>query len=227
MEPSRADRILKDWDVAASAAQRPATPPRPVVVRSGLPSISLMGAGLAVIALLIAVAWLGRPGPDDGVGSLPSTSPSPIATTAPTPSPIPTIGPCDPAALAAEITLWEGAAGHRIADVTLTNSGSTPCTMQAVSRPQLIDGRGVILIDGATPPASEVLTVDAGGALNTLVDTSDYCGPAPTAPVTVAFVIGGSGRIVATPFSPTDATVPPCLSQSGSAGEIQMQPWAP
>lgn len=227
MDPSRADRILKDWDLAASTARRPAAPPRPVVVRSGLPSLSVLGASLAVIALAIAVAWLNRPGPDGGVGVIPSTPPSPTTTPIPTPSPVPTIGPCHPAVLAARITLWEGAAGHRIADVTMTNTGSSPCLMPALSTPQLVDGRGAILIDGTDPTADEVLTVDAGGILTTLVDTSDYCGPVPPAPVTVAFVIAGSGRIVATPFSSTDATVPPCLSQAGSAGEIQMQPWAP
>ena len=59
-----------------------------------------------------------------------------------------------------------------------------------------------------------------------MVDADDYCGPMPAAPVSVAFVLGGGGRIVATPYSPTDATVPPCLSSPGSAGTITMHPWA-
>ena len=45
-------------------------------------------------------------------------------------------------------------------------------------------------------------------------------------PVSVAFVLTGGGRIVATPFSPTDATLPPCNGAPGSAGDIEMQPWA-
>ena len=57
----------------------------------------------------------------------------------------------------------------------------------------------------------------------------NYCGPAPAAPVTVAFVLaGGTGRVVALPFSATDTSgVPPCLGAPGSAGNIEMHPWAP
>ena len=55
------------------------------------------------------------------------------------------------------------------------------------------------------------------------------CGPAPAAPVTVAFVLaGGIGRVVALPVSATDTFgVPPCLGAPGSAGNIEMHPWAP
>jgi hypothetical protein len=122
--------------------------------------------------------------------------------------------------------MWEGAAGHRIADVELTNAGSAPCTVRAMDRPQLVDGKGSVLIDGTNPPASALLTVSPGDVLTTMVDADDYCGPAPAAPVSVAFVLGGGGRVVATPYSPTDATVPPCLSSPGSAGTIAMHPWA-
>ena len=46
---------------------------------------------------------------------------------------------------------WEGAAGSRIADVELTNAGAGACTLETLERPQLIDGPGRVLIDGATP----------------------------------------------------------------------------
>lgn len=237
MDPKRLDRILEDWDAAASEARRPAMPPRRDDIRRGPSSASVGGATLVVIALVIAVAWLGRPGTNGGVGSIASAPASPSATpgatpsadttaTTPTPTPVPTIGPCDPAQLAVRVTLWEGAAGHRIADVELTNAGSSPCTVRAMSQPQLVDGHGSVLMDGSSPPTSGLVTVDPGDVLKTLVDTSNYCGPVPTAPVTVAFVLPGGGRILATPVSPTDATVPPCLALPGSAGEIQMQPWA-
>ncbi len=235
MDRSRADRILEDWTAVAGEARRPAAPPRPVAVRGGLPSLGLAGAGLLVVGLVIAVVWVGRPGPNGGIGA-PSTQPSPTATpaatpttptTTPTTTPVPTIGPCDPAGLSARITLWDGAAGHRIAHVELKNAGSTPCSVPASAKPQLVDGRGSVLIDGSSPPTSGLLTVDPGRTLKTLVQDGDYCGSTPVAPVTVAFVLDGGGRIVAAPFSPTDATVPPCLSSPGSAGDIEMQPWAP
>jgi hypothetical protein len=93
-------------------------------------------------------------------------------------------------------------------------------------KPQLVDGRGSVLIDGASPTALATRTLAAGGVVKTLVQDGNYCGPAPVAPVTVAFVMSDGGRFVATPFSPTDTTIPPC-NGAGSAASIEMQPWAP
>jgi Protein of unknown function (DUF4232) len=191
--------------------------------------------GLGSVALLVVT----RPAPGGvgGQGSQPpavvasATPTAPTASTASTPSPkptaAPTTGPCDAAQLAARITLWEGAAGHRIADVELTNGSSGPCIVQAMAKPELVDGHGSVIIDGAEPATSGTLTVGAGEVLKTLVQDGNYCGPLPLAPVTVAFILGDGGRVVATPFSPTDVTVPPCLGAPGSAGDIEMQPWAP
>lgn len=231
MEPRRVDRILEDWSAVAGQARRPSAPPRRVVVASGLSGGTLAGATLAVVALLVAVVWFGRPGLDAGVGSIPSVSSSPRATPAltptPTPTPIPTTGPCDPASLAGRIGLWEGAAGHRIAHVDLINVGSAACTVDALAKPQLIDGGGSILIEGEDPAPSAVLTIAPGDHVTTLVQAGNYCGPEPEAPVSVAFVHRDGGRVVADPVSPSDATVPPCLGDAGSAGDISMQPWAP
>ena len=230
MDGPRVDRILEDWAAVASRARRPAVPPRRVVVRSGLSSGTLAGASL-LVALLVGAVWFTRPDPDGGVGGAPSASPSatatPDATTAATPTPVPTIGSCDPANLEGRIALWEGAAGQRIAHVALTNNGSVTCTVEAMARPQLVDGRGSVLIDGSNPPPSGVLTIAPGERVTTLVQAGNYCGPAPEAPVGLVFVLGDGGRIVANPDSPADATVPPCLGASGSAGTIEMQPWRP
>ncbi len=170
------------------------------------------------------------------LGGTQTSSPSPTvsATASPTAGETssatasPTLGPCDPATLAARITQWEGAAGHRIAGVELTNSGAVPCTINALSQPQLVDGTGAVLIEGAPPAGSAVLTIAAGGVLTTLVQDGNYCGPTPAPPVTVAFVLpDGTGRIVATPISSTDTSgIPPCLGP-GSPGDIEMHPWAP
>ena len=243
MDRSRMTQILEEWTAVAGEVRRPDVPPRPIVVSGGLPSAGLAGAGVFVVALVIAVLWLGRPGPNGSVGGpspvpsasatpttipSPSTMPSPssIPSATTTPTPKPTIGRCQPAILSARITLWEVAAGHRIAHVQLTNAGSVACTVRVMARPQLVDGRGSVLIDGTSPSTSGSLTVVPGGRLKTLVQDGNYCGPAPVPPVSVAFVLTGGGRIVATPFSPTDATVPPCNGAPGSAGDIEMQPWA-
>jgi hypothetical protein len=235
-------------------ASLPSTAQRRAAWRMPWSTSPMVGFGRALVGLVVAVA-LGsalflvlRPAPG-GIGAEASPSPSPtdVAIVSPspqaivpvpsrasvpptptlTPSPSPTpIGRCDPANLAARITVWEGAAGHRIANLELTNAGSEPCTVRSTEKPQLVDGKGSVLIDGVAPASSRALTMAPGGILKTLVQDSNYCGPAPVAPVSVAFVLADGGRFVATPFSPTDATVPPC-NGAGSAAVIEMQPWAP
>ena len=255
MEPSRVDRILEEWAAVTGRAHRPDSSPRRSGVTAGRAGATLAGAGLVVAALVIAVAVMGRIGPNGGIGAVtspspaatatpaatasptPSPSPTPTAspsptptatpTPTPTPTPVPTIGPCDPGSLAARITAWEGAAGHRIADVELTNAGTVTCRLATVAKPQLIDGHGSVLIDGTDPGPSKTLMVVPGDVVKTFVQDANYCGPDPVAPVSVAFVLDGGGRFVATPLSPTDATVPPCNGTPGSAGDIEMQPWAP
>jgi hypothetical protein len=239
MDPSRSDRILQDWDEVASQARRPVAPPRRVVVTGGLSGTSLAGALVIVAALLIAVAWFGRPSSDDQTGvvppqpsatpavtPLPSETPPTQSTPGPTSTPAgsPESNPCL-TTLDARITLWEGAAGHRIAHVRMTNTGSLECIMPSLARPQLVDGGGSVLIDGTEPTTTEIFTLAPGAVATTLVQAGNYCGPAPTTPVSVAFVMS-AGRIVAAPVSPNDSTLPPCLGSPGSAGTIEMQPWA-
>ena len=154
----------------------------------------------------------------------PRPTPTVRPTAAPTPTPVPTVGSCDPATLAARIVMWEGAAGSRIATVELTNAGPR-CTFPTMQRPQLVDAQGTILIDGSDPTTSDTLTVTPGEKLTTLVQASNYCGPDPTAPVTIRFVLRDGRKLEAVPASPTDATVPPC-NGAGSPSHIEMHPWA-
>jgi len=227
MKPNRVDRILEDWSAVASQARRPAGAPRPVVVRSGLPAATLAGATLIVVVVLGGV-WLSRQQPPVGsVGSSPPPAQQPTASPAtPSATPAPTTGVCGPDSLAAHITLWEGAAGQRIAHVALTVVGPGPCEIQTMPKPQFLDGHGDILIVGSNPPGGQVLRLASGDVVTTLVQVGNYCGPTPVAPTTIGFVFANGVRIVATPVSPTDATVPPCLAGLGSAGTIEMHPWA-
>jgi len=205
-------------------------------------AVLVIAVGLGTAAVLVALrptsTGVGTPGSPSPAAiviasptptATPTATPSARPTTAPTPKPTPAppvLGPCDPKRLAARITLWEGAAGSRIADLELTNTASSSCFVQAMLRPQLVDGRGSVLIDGVAPGASSTLTVTPGGVLKTLVKAANYCGPAPQVPTSVAFVLASGGRIVATPFSQTDATVPPC-NGPGLPADISMKPWAP
>ena len=166
--------------------------------------------------------------------SAPAPSPTSVPTSEPTTTPAPVASPvaviplCNPAHLAARITRWDAGQGHRTANVEVTNTASATCKIRALDQAQLVDGHGSVIINGQLPVASKLLVMAPGSVLSTLVDADNYCGPAPIAPVKVAFIYpGGVGRFVATPFSPTDLSgVPPCMG-AGSGAAIVMQPWAP
>jgi hypothetical protein len=224
MDPSRPNRILDDWAAVASEARRPSSAPRPVAVRSGLPGATLAGASLIVVGLFVAGVLLGRPGPSDTVGTSPSPQ-GPVASD-PSASPSSSGGLCRPEDVDARITMWEGAAGSRIADVELKQTGSVPCGLETMAIPRLVNGHGDVLIAGSAPARTTTIRFAPGEVVRTLVRTSNYCGPAPEPPVTVGFVTSYDALFVATPPSPTDTTLPPCNGTPGSAGTIEMQPWA-
>jgi hypothetical protein len=129
--------------------------------------------------------------------------------------------------LAAKITVWDSAAGSRIAHVEMTNSGSSACSVPGLLRADLVDGGKDVLIHGAPVAASVPVVVGAGATVSTDVRVANYCGPDPVPPVTVSFELPASGgSVVATPVSPVDRTgVPPC-NGSTVPGTVEMQPWA-
>jgi hypothetical protein len=243
MDRSRPDQILETWNAVAATAVRPPVPPRRTVVRTSLPGLSLAGAAVIVGALVLGVMWLGGPGSDRGVGGVTSPEPTATATTEPTtgpseapsttpsgslptymsPTPEPLFGTCAVADLHAAITAWEGAAGSRIGTVEMTYTGSTPCTIPSTSEVWLIDVTGAALINGTGVDSSTNESVTVGDRLTTLVRASNGCGEQPTRAVTVAFATD-TGRVVATPLTPTDKTMPPC-NGPGEASIIEMQPW--
>ena len=189
-----------------------------------LSSFARFGAAVAAILVIgvVGISLMSSRIPGIGAGA----TPTPAATEAPSVAAGPVL--CTPAVLAARITSWQGAAGHRIADVAMTNTGSVPCETKFVDRPELVGGDGTVLIEGAAAPASlDVLGLAAGETVTTLVQDGNYCGATPVAPVTVAFVLSnGAGRVVATPVTPTDVEgIPPCNGAPGSAGTVEMHPW--
>jgi hypothetical protein len=147
----------------------------------------------------------------------PTTSPSPSAT--PSVRPSPTLNPC--IRLSAPIT-WEGAAGHRIAHITLTNRGDGECVIGEFERVQYVDGTNRVLIEG--PASAGLLTIPAHSSVSTLVQIGNFCGPTPLQPVGFIFVKAEGILIVGSDASQADMSVPPCISSSASA-TIEMQPW--
>ena len=158
-----------------------------------------------------------------------SASPTPTATATPTPAPTPVA--CTSADLAARVTGWNAGMGQRFGDVQLTNTSQATCIMFAMSRPQLVDGHGAVLINGPAPSgANATISFAPGSILKTEAAASNYCGPSSLVdPVSLAFVLPGTaGRVVATALSATDESgVPPCNGNPGDPGDMSMHAWAP
>ena len=242
MDRSAVERLLGDWDEVADRAQPPTIAPRPLTVHPVLNGVRLMPLIVAALAVAAGVAWLGvrtggvggqGPSSDSSLLTAPPTSatssaapgsPTPTASAA-EPSPSATVTrPCDPGRLVVAITGWEGAAGSRIATLTLRLVGADPCTIDTLWRPELVDGAGRIRIEGDTVRDVGTIDLQPGETLTTLARASNDCKPRPTPPVTIAFVLGDGSRVVAAPPSPSDVTTAPC-NGPGQPGTISMQPW--
>ena len=202
------------------------TPRRPALAAP----LPLLGLGL--LALVIGAC---SPNTPSIVASSPTAAPTSASSLvaasvppSPTPTPITGTTTCNPTSLSAQITAWDAGAGHRNATVTLTNGGAIECTIHALAKPQLVGGDGTVLIDGELPASSSTLTLAPGATVTTMTSASNYCGAAPVAPVTVAFVFpSGEGTVTAAPLNPTDTSgVPPCNGPS-QPGLMEMQPFAP
>ncbi len=199
----------------------------------------LLTIGLALV--LIGCAGPSTPEPSVGAGSVapsvgPSEAPSVAPSPAPSKTPVPTakaIAVCLSTQLAAKVTGWQGATGHQIATVTLTNTSTTTCTVQGTPEVELLDAHKNILIDSQTggpnglphiAKGAPAFHLAHGGFVKTLVQDGNYCGAVPTLPTTIAFVLpANAGRLIAA--AAPGGGVPPCTSTPGSLGSISMNGW--
>jgi hypothetical protein len=184
--------------------------------------VALLGAVLLGGAALSGGRLFGVVTPSPSQASASEAAPASPSATGPV-----AVAECSTADLAARVVDWTGAAGSRIADVTVRNVGSAACSLATLDRPQLVDDNADVLIDGNPPTGGASLTLAPGGTATTEVEVSNYCGPDPAAPVSVAFVLPNGERLVAVPRSADDlAGVPPCNGRSAPANAA-MQPWGP
>jgi hypothetical protein len=207
----------------------------------GLIAMLVLGAALAGCAgstktpVVVFVTPTPKPTPVPTPSPTPEITVAPTPTKAPTPKPVPTVGPCFGGSLSLTITLqggqaWQSGTGHEMATFELKNTGSSQCIVKAKSKPLLLNGDGSILITGPDPGSASNLMLAPNGILHASVQTSNLCAAPPiAAPVRVAFIMSGTGMVIADPASPTDlAGVPPCMGDNGvPAGDIQMTSWAP
>ncbi|HJP90205.1 MAG TPA: DUF4232 domain-containing protein [Candidatus Limnocylindrales bacterium] len=182
--------------------------------RSGAGRWGWLVAGAALAAGIAAVAILFNPSQRPDVGGV-ATPTAPAAA----------IDGCTAGSLQATVGSWEGAAGHRIGTLTVTNSGGVACVLSGAPVPSLIDRNGHELIVGRIADMQAV-QLAAGASIQTLVQTGNYCGPTAQEPAAVALDFGALGRVVATPLAGDDSSgVPPCLGEAGPKDDITLQPW--
>ena len=180
--------------------------------RSGGRRLGWLLAGVAAVAGIAAVAVLVNTWTGPQVGASPSAS-------------VATVEACTAGMLQATVGRWEGAAGHRIGTITLTNAGAAPCVLSGAPWPSLVDRNGKALITGKIASLQPV-RLDAGASIHTLVQTGNYCGPTAQEPAAVALDFGVLGRVIAKPVAGDDSSgVPPCMGDAGPSDDITLQPW--
>ena len=181
--------------------------------RAGAGRFGWLFAGATVVAGIAVVALLVNNRPVANVGA------------SPTLPPVTATGVCAPGQLAASVGAWEGAAGHRIGTLIVTNTATAACGLPGSIRPSLIDRNGHELIVGKMATIKPV-EIPAGGSIQTLVQTGNYCGPAAQEPAAVALDLAAAGRVVAKPAAgDASSGVPPCMGEAGPTDDITMQPW--
>jgi hypothetical protein len=254
MTPKRSDEVLSEWSAVSRTATPPGAPPHARIASAAGPGISIAGAAVLVVVVVATLAWLGNRDGAVGPGSAPTATPAatpaasiavavpmasptpapaihvpptPEPSQAPTPTPppaaSPTLGPCTH--LSTPLT-WDGAAGQRIATITVTNRSDGTCVIDGMTRVQYVDAGNHPLIDGPVPAGAGTLTVGPHSSVTTMVEIGNYCGPAPEQPVGIAFTDGARRLfLVGSPASQADMSVPPC-NGPGQPGTIQMHPWS-
>jgi hypothetical protein len=187
--------------------------------------LAAIGAGALLIVALGAVIGAGGLGPSQS--PIPTQGAvGPVATATPVPG-SQSADVCTHRMLSGQIVRWEGAAGHRIATITVRNDAPVPCRLPTLVQATLTDNQGQPLISGgAVSATSSISLAAAGGSATTLVDVSNYCGAAPKEPVLISFTMpdGGTFGLVSSTGAGDLGGVPPCNGPT-VPGEIQMQPF--
>lgn len=198
--PTLAEQLAAVWELLAPVRAR---------ARKLNPIDWLLVGGVVVIVAAIAFAG-GRSGPGGGAGANASDA----------------TRQCTPDELDASVVAWEATSAYRNASVEMRNVGGVACLVPSLAEPWLTAWpRDPILIGHDF--SGSLMRIGPGDVLHTVVSVRNYCGPAPKAPVSVAFR-NGSNVIAAKPVSSTDLSgVPPCGGYTGSKDDVKMSPWAP
>jgi hypothetical protein len=169
-----------------------------------------MFAGVALAgALAVAVVTGIFSGQNPGVGSTVSASPSAEGSAA---SP----GSCGPADIVLSAEPWGGATGSRGTVVTVSlAAGHEACTLGKGLAAHVADANGSVLATTPDSAPGGPVSVVPGASFTIGIAWSNWCAPAPAAPVTLALKMSGwaSFTSVAVPTGGDDP-VPPCLGSA-------------
>jgi Protein of unknown function (DUF4232) len=226
-----AEQAVRPFDAAAiAAAAHAGARRRTLASRVFGPNVSMARLGTVLAGALVAAAAFGMylnagasVGPDQTSDAHGTTS---MATAEPTPTGAPGAAEdCSGAALTGQILAWEGAAGHRIATISIRNRGATECALPGQLHLALIDSGGQELINGVPCAACAPFGLPAGAEATTLVDMANFCGTsAPTGALKIRIDLpaGTSFELSAAPTLTNPLDPPPCNGPS-LPGTISMQ----
>jgi len=192
------------------------------------------------MALVIAGCGTGSASPTPTpVASVAATPATPTPTAAPTPTPTPTAVPTAPGRLCtgpeevAAVTIWHVVDGGTEIDFFTgshsSTDGGTDCYLHGISESQVVAGGAVIADSGAGSAVAAdgdpyILEVPADKVYSSVL-WSNWCGTAPTQPITLAFVLPGTlGRVVA--VSDSGMPAPPCVSSGSPSTVTTTAPWS-
>ena len=219
-----AEQAVRPIDATAIAAAAAAGARRGTIAGrlfGSMSSTARLGVVVAGAILLVSLgAVLGAGGLKFGPSQTDAVN-NPDATPTSVPG---AVDACVPAGLSAEITAWEGAAGHRIATVAVHNTGSAACLLPTMLEPVLVDRAGNALILGKHPQAASSIVLPAGSSATTLVDMANYCGVV-SSPLGIRLYLPSEKSVEAYPAPgvPLPIDPPPCNGPSQPAS-IEMQP---
>jgi DNA-directed RNA polymerase specialized sigma24 family protein len=182
-------------------------------IRTANPRVLAMAGGTIVVVFAVVLFLGGRGG--GGGGVVPLVTPIPTDATR----------LCEPNELQLRIIQWAAAGTERTATVQMTNVGGIACLVDNLPEPWLVEAPEQPMIIG-TDLAGSLIRIGPGDVLRTSVHVRNYCGPAPRAPVTLAFRRENS-VLVADPLSATDLSgVPGCGDSAQSPNDVRMvTPW--
>ena len=221
-----AEQAVRPFDPAAvsaaahAGARRRTLAGRLLGAATPMNRIGIVLAGALVVAGAFGIYLNGGRAPDQPSPAESAKASEPAATWSSLAA-----APCPAADLEGSITSWDGAAGHRIAGITVRNAGSADCALFEYMRPALVDADGHSLIVGGRVQEPGHRRFAPGETSTTMVDMANYCGNAPTARLLIRFYLPDN-----TWFDTVDRTngqapldAPPCNGPNVPA-MIQMQP---